>query len=282
MWEDINPGFMKVNTSFYKTRYYLITELVKLHQSFEMRTSFSEPINVNCFQTTELSGDRSILLVEDEPKIADSLKLGLTENGYSVSLAYDGNIGYKLYNAERFDLIILDINLPGMNGYDLCKAIRAKDTQTPIIMLTALGALNDKIEGYDAGADDYIVKPFEFKEILLKARVLLKRTLNQNVPVGNFLKAADLEMNLDSKDVKRGEKVITLTTKEFQLLEYLLRNKNKVVSRADIALKVWDIDFDTNTNVIDVYINYLRNKVDKPFEQKLIQTQVGMGYILRD
>lgn len=273
---------MKVNTSFYKTRYYLITELVKLHQSFEMRTSFSEPINVNCFQTTELSGDRSILLVEDEPKIADSLKLGLTENGYSVSLAYDGNIGYKLYNAERFDLIILDINLPGMNGYDLCKAIRAKDTQTPIIMLTALGALNDKIEGYDAGADDYIVKPFEFKEILLKARVLLKRTLNQNVPVGNFLKAADLEMNLDSKDVKRGEKVITLTTKEFQLLEYLLRNKNKVVSRADIALKVWDIDFDTNTNVIDVYINYLRNKVDKPFEQKLIQTQVGMGYILRD
>ena len=169
-----------------------------------------------------------------------------------------------------------------MNGYDLCKAIRAKDTQTPIIMLTALSALNDKIEGYDAGADDYIVKPFEFKEILLKARALLKRTLNQNLPIGNFLKAADLEMNLDSKEVKRGDNAISLTTKEFQLLEYLLRNKNKVVSRADIALKVWDIDFDTNTNVIDVYINYLRNKVDKPYEQKLIQTQVGMGYILRD
>lgn len=229
-----------------------------------------------------MSSERKILLVEDEPKIADSLKLGLTENGYSVSLAYDGNIGYKLFHSEPFDLVILDINLPGMNGYDLCRAIRIKDNQVPIIMLTALSALNDKIEGYDAGADDYIVKPFEFKEILLKTRALLKRTLNQNVPVGNFLKAADLEMNLDSKEVKRENTAITLTTKEFQLLEYLLRNKNKVVSRADIALKVWEIDFDTNTNVIDVYINYLRNKVDKPFDQKLIQTQVGMGYILRD
>ncbi len=247
-----------------------------------MITPIINPISVNCLQNIDLSSERKILLVEDEPKIADSLKLGLSESGYTVSLAYDGNIGYKLYNTERFDLIILDINLPGMNGYDLCKAIRSKDSQTPVIMLTALGALNDKIEGYDAGADDYIVKPFEFKEVLLKARALLKRTLNQNLPVGNFLKAADLEMNLDSKEVKREDKVITLTTKEFQLLEYLMRNKNKVVSRADIALKVWDIDFDTNTNVIDVYINYLRNKVDKPFEQKLIQTQVGMGYILRD
>lgn len=229
-----------------------------------------------------MSSERRILLVEDEPKIADSLKLGLSENGYSVALAYDGNIGYKVYHSEPFDLVVLDINLPGMNGYDLCKAIRNDNPQIPIIMLTALGALNDKIEGYDAGADDYIVKPFEFRELLLKIRVLLKRTLNQTLPVGNFLKAADLEMNLDSKEVKRGGNVIGLTTKEFQLLEYLLRNKNKVVSRADIALNVWEIDFDTNTNVIDVYINYLRNKVDKPYEQKLIQTQVGMGYILRD
>jgi two-component system, OmpR family, copper resistance phosphate regulon response regulator CusR len=229
-----------------------------------------------------LFSDRKILLVEDEPKIADSLKLGLSENGYYVSLAYDGIIGYKLYQSEPFDLVILDINLPGMNGYELCKAIRSANTQVPVIMLTALSALNDKIEGYDAGADDYIVKPFEFKELLLKIRVLLKRTLNQNVPVGNFLKAADLEINLDSKEVKRDDDIINLTAKEFQLLEYLMRNKNKVVSRADIALNVWEIDFDTNTNVIDVYINYLRNKVDKPYEQKLIQTQVGMGYILRD
>lgn len=228
------------------------------------------------------SSERKILLVEDEPKIADTLKLGLSENGYSVSLAYDGAIGYKMYQSEPFDLVVLDINLPGMNGYDLCKAIRAGNAQVPVIMLTALSALNDKIEGYDAGADDYIVKPFEFKELLLKIRVLLKRTLHQNIPVGNYLKAADLEINLDSKEVRRGENTITLTAKEFQLLEYLMRNKNKVVSRADIALNVWEIDFDTNTNVIDVYINYLRNKIDKPYEQKLIQTQVGMGYILRD
>jgi DNA-binding response OmpR family regulator len=149
-------------------------------------------------------------------------------------------------------------------------------------MLTALNSLNDKIEGYDAGADDYFVKPFEFKELLMKIRVLLKRTMNQTFPSGTLLKAADLEMNLDSKEVKRGDKSIQLTAKEFQLLEYLLRNKNKVVSRADIAVNVWDIDFDTNTNVIDVYINYVRNKVDKPFVDKLIQTQVGMGYILKE
>lgn len=229
-----------------------------------------------------LAGERKILLVEDEPKIADTLKLGLSENGYRVSVAYDGNIGYKVFQTEPFDLVILDINLPGMNGYDLCKAIRTVNTKVPVIMLTALSALNDKIEGYDAGADDYIVKPFEFRELLLKVRVLLKRTTTENLPVGNFLKAADLEINLDSKEVRRGDDVITLTAKEFQLLEYLLRNKNKVVSRADIALNVWEIDFDTNTNVIDVYINYLRNKIDKRYEQKLIQTQVGMGYILRD
>jgi DNA-binding response OmpR family regulator len=149
-------------------------------------------------------------------------------------------------------------------------------------MLTSLSTLNDKIEGYDAGADDYIIKPFEFKELLVKIRVLLKRTMNHQVPVGNLLKAADLVMNLDSKEVKRGNDVINLTAKEFQLLEYLLRNKNKVVSRASIAVNVWDIDFDTNTNIIDVYISYLRNKIDKPYERKLIQTHVGMGYILKE
>jgi len=229
-----------------------------------------------------LSDQRKILLVEDEPKIADSLKLGLEETGYSVIVAYDGSIGHKLFLSQGFDLVILDINLPGMNGYELCKRIRERNTNVPVVMLTALNALNDKIEGYDAGADDYIAKPFEFKELLLKIRVLLKRTHTMNMPVGNFLKAADLQMNLDSKEVKRNDVPINLTAKEFQLLEYLLRNKNRVVTRADIAINVWDIDFDTNTNVIDVYINYVRNKVDKKFEKKLIHTQVGMGYILKD
>jgi two-component system copper resistance phosphate regulon response regulator CusR len=226
--------------------------------------------------------ERKILLVEDEQKIADALKMGLTEDGYYVEAAYDGNIGWKLFQQHSYDLIILDINLPGINGYDLCKRIRNKNTEVPIIMLTALSSLNDKIEGYDAGADDYVIKPFEFRELLMKMRVLLKRTSHQNIPVGTILKAADLEMNLDSKEVKRGNTMINLTAKEFQLLEYLLRNKNRVVSRSDIAVNVWDIDFDTNTNVIDVYINYVRNKVDKKFEPKLIHTQVGMGYILKD
>lgn len=226
--------------------------------------------------------ERKILIVEDEQKIADTLKLGLSENGYHVEVAYDGNIGLKLFETHPFSLVILDINLPGINGYELCKMIRAKDPHIPVIMLTALSSLNDKIEGYDAGADDYIIKPFEFKELQMKIRVLLKRTMDQHLPVGNVLKAGDLEMNLDSKEVKREDQPINLTAKEFQLLEYLLRNKNRVVSRADIAVNVWDIDFDTNTNVIDVYINYVRNKVDKPFSQKLIQTQVGMGYILKE
>lgn len=226
--------------------------------------------------------ERKILLVEDEQKIADTLKQGLVENGFYAEVAYDGRIGLKLFETHDFNLVVLDINLPGINGYELCKQIRSKNAQVPVIMLTALSSLNDKIEGYDAGADDYIIKPFEFRELLMKIRVLLKRTMNQQVPSGNLLRAAGLEMNLDSKEVRRDGIPINLTAKEFQLLEYLMRNKNRVVSRADIAINVWDIDFDTNTNVIDVYINYVRNKVDKQFDQKLIQTQVGMGYILKE
>jgi two-component system, OmpR family, copper resistance phosphate regulon response regulator CusR len=238
---------------------------------------------LNCVNCRILNmAERNILIVEDEQKIADTLKLGLTENGYHVDVAYDGTIGLKLFEAYPYNLVVLDINLPGINGYELCRRMRAKNAHVPVILLTALSSLDDKIEGYDSGADDYIIKPFEFKELLMKIRVLLKRSTHQNIPTGNVLKAGDLEMNLDSKEVKRNNVIIQLTAKEFQLLEYLLRNKNKVVSRADLAINVWDIDFDTNTNVIDVYINYVRNKIDKNFEQKLIQTQVGMGYILKD
>ncbi|MEP6844471.1 MAG: response regulator transcription factor [Panacibacter sp.] len=226
--------------------------------------------------------ERKILIVEDEQKIADALKFGLSEHGYHVEVAYDGKFGKKIFDAHEFNLVILDLNLPGMNGYDLCKYIRRQNPGIPVIMLTAMGTLNDKIEGYDAGADDYMVKPFEFKELLLKMRVLLKRTMKQQLPSGNILRAADLELNLDSMEAKRGNKKIYLTAKELQLLEYLLRNKNRVVSRADIAINVWEMSFDTNTNVIDVYINYLRNKIDKPFDHRLIQTQVGMGYILKE
>jgi DNA-binding response OmpR family regulator len=228
-----------------------------------------------------MAEERKILIVEDERKIADTLKLGLEENGFYVEVAYDGKIGHQLIVTHRYDLIILDINLPGMNGYDLCKAIRYRDPDMLVIMLTSMSSLDDKVEGYDAGADDYMVKPFEFRELLLKIRALLKRTPGQSVPVGNVLRAGDLEMNLDNKEVHRAGRRIKLTAKEFQLLEYLMRNKNRVVSRADLAINVWDVDFNTNTNVIDVYISYVRNKVDKDFDYKLIQTHVGMGYILK-
>ena len=221
-----------------------------------------------------------ILLVEDEKKIADSLKKGLSEQNYHVEVAYDGIEGKKLFESQKFDLVILDINLPGYNGYTLCKKIRNRNPSIPIVMLTALSATDDKIEGFDAGADDYVVKPFDFKELLVRIRALLKRTYN-NIPIGNILRVGDLVINLDSKEVTRGGNGISLTAKEFQLLEYLVKNRNKVVSRADIALNVWDIDFDTKTNVIDVYVNFLRKKLDHDFDKKIIHTQVGVGYVLK-
>jgi DNA-binding response OmpR family regulator len=196
-------------------------------------------------------------------------------------VAYDGNEGRKLFESRLFDLIILDINLPGLSGYALCKKIRNRNPTIPIVMLTALNAIDDKIEGFDAGADDYVVKPFDFKELLVRIRALLKR-IYTNMPVGNILRVGDLIINLDSKEVTRAGNGISLTAKEFQLLEYLVRNRNKVVSRADIALNVWDIDFDTKTNVIDVYVNFLRKKLDHDFDKKMIHTQVGVGYVLKE
>jgi two-component system copper resistance phosphate regulon response regulator CusR len=223
-----------------------------------------------------------ILLIEDEKKIADTLSKGLTELDYYVEKAYDGKIGLRLFEANNFNLVITDINLPGINGYDLAKAIRSRNQHIPIIMLTALSTTDDKIEGFDAGADDYLVKPFEFKELLVRIRALLKRTMHQHLPAGNILKVADLELNVDSKEVTRDGLPINLTAKEFQLLEYFMRNRNRLVSRVDIAEKVWDVDFDTKTNVIDVYVNFLRKKIDKDFDPKLIHTQVGMGYIMKE
>jgi DNA-binding response OmpR family regulator len=223
-----------------------------------------------------------ILLIEDEKKIADTLSKGLKELDYHVETAYDGGIGLRLFERGSFNLVITDINLPVINGYDLCKIIRSRNQHIPIIMLTALSSTNDKIEGFDAGADDYMIKPFEFRELVVRIRALLKRIMNQQLPTGNILKVSDLELNVDSKAVTRAGKPISLTAKEFQLLEYFMRNRNRVLSRGDIAEKVWELDFDTKTNVIDVYVNFLRKKIDKEFEPKLIHTQVGMGYIMKD
>lgn len=224
--------------------------------------------------------DTKILLVEDEKKIADSLQKGLMENNFSVELAYDGLQGKEMFESGDYDLVILDINLPELNGYELCKKIRNRNPHIPVVMLTALNAIEDKIEGFDSGADDYIVKPFDFKELQVRIRALLKR-VNQ-APTGNILKVGDLTMNLDSHEVTRAGNEISLTAKEFQLLEFLVRNKNRVVTRAEIALAVWDIDFDTKTNVIDVYVNFLRKKLDNDYDKKLIHTQVGTGYILKE
>lgn len=224
----------------------------------------------------------NILLVEDEKKIADTLQAGLHEQNYNVVIAYNGLEGKQLYDEGKYDMVILDINLPFINGYELCKMIRQDDQRIPIMLLTALNFTENKIEGFELGADDYVAKPFEFRELSARVKALLRRTeVKDSVADEKILKIADLEMNVDSKEVKRSGQKIPLTAKEFQLLEYLLRNTGKVVSRADIAKDVWEIDFDTQTNVIDVYVNFLRKKLDKDFTPKLIHTQVGMGYILK-
>jgi two-component system copper resistance phosphate regulon response regulator CusR len=222
-----------------------------------------------------------ILLVEDEAKLATFIKKGLEEKSNEVDLAYDGAMGKKLAMVNNYDIIILDVILPQMNGTEVCKELRERKIKTPVLMLTALGTIDDKLIGFDSGADDYLVKPFELRELIARINVLHKRTLDITTG-GKILSIADLEMNLDEKSVKRNGKLIELTAKEFSLLEYFLRNKGKVISRADIAEKVWDVNFDTGTNVIDVYVNFLRKKVDKDFPVKIIHTMIGMGYVLKE
>jgi two-component system copper resistance phosphate regulon response regulator CusR len=193
-----------------------------------------------------------ILLVEDEPQVASFIKKGFEHEGYELTIAYDGRTGWSLYEQQPYDLVILDVNLPYLNGVELCQRIRAGGHRVPILLLTALDSLADKEAGFEAGADDYLVKPFVFKEL-----------------------------NLDSKIVTRAGQRIDLTTREYSLLEHLLLNRGRIVSRVDIAERVWELDFDTTTNVIDVYVSYLRKKIDRDFTPKLIHTVVGMGYVMR-
>jgi two-component system copper resistance phosphate regulon response regulator CusR len=222
-----------------------------------------------------------ILVVEDEPKLASFVKKGLEEQSFEVDVAFDGQIGRTMALSNSYDVIVLDVNVPKMNGYDLSKSLRSENIKTPILMLTAMGSLDNKVAGFEAGADDYLVKPFEFRELLARLRALSKRTIDTSQQ-SNLLKVADLELDLNEKIARRGGKRIELTAKEFALLEYLMRNRSRVVSRIDIAEKVWDIHFDTGTNVIDVYVNFLRKKVDKDFPVKLIHTVIGMGYMLKE
>ncbi len=222
----------------------------------------------------------NILLIEDDLRVADLIKRGLEEQSFSLTLAYDGEMGLKLAISNEYDLIITDIVLPKINGIDLCKEIRSKKPNMPIIMLTALGTTDDKVEGFDAGADDYLVKPFDFRELLVRIRALLNRK-NNPFKTNNPIEYADVEMNLQTKTVKRAGQEIQLTPKEFNLLKYMLENRERVLSRAEIAEHVWDTHFDTGTNFIDVYISYLRNKIDRNFKSRLIHTKPGMGFIFK-
>lgn len=222
-----------------------------------------------------------VLVVEDEPKLASFIKKGLEEQQCEVEMAYDGQIGRTMAMSNPYDVIVMDVNLPKMNGFDVVQALRKEDIKTPVLMLTAMGSVEDKLTGFEAGADDYLVKPFEFRELLARLKALHKRSQDSG-PQTNVLKVGDLELDLNEKVARRGGKRIELTAKEFGLLEYLMRNRGRVVSRVDIAEKVWDIHFDTGTNVIDVYVNFLRKKVDKEFPTKLIHTVIGMGYMLKE
>lgn len=217
-----------------------------------------------------------ILIVEDEHRLADIYKKQLESSGFYVDIAFDGYIGKQLVETNSYNLIILDINLPLINGYDLCKEIRQTNSNIPIIMLTALGTPDNKLTGFDAGADDYILKPFDFRELMARINVFLKRS--DLAIQADKLKIADLEMDRNNKTVFRAGKKIDLTAKEFLLLEIFLKNKEKLLTREFIIETVWGIDFDPGTNVIDVYVNYLRKKIDKDCEQKLIHTKHGFGF----
>lgn len=223
-----------------------------------------------------------ILLIEDDERLSKLIKKGLEEKGFEVLPVYDGEMALKLFDNDHFDLIITDLILPKMNGLDYCKAIRNRGSKIPIIMLTALGTTDDKLEGFDAGADDYLVKPFDFRELHARIKTLLKRAKSESQkPSSPIVQYADLSIDTFQKKAFRQGKELQLTPKEYNLLLFLVKNPERVLSREEIAKKVWDLDFDTGTNFIDVYINYLRKKVDKPFSSNLIHTRTGMGFILQ-
>lgn len=217
-----------------------------------------------------------ILIVEDEQRLAEVLKKQFESVGFTIELAYDGYIGKQMIERTHYNLIILDINIPLINGYDLCKEIRKSNKNVPIIMLTALGTPDNKITGFDAGADDYVLKPFEFRELLARVNVFLRRT--DTTLKQEKLILADLIMDMNTRTVTRAGKKIDLTAKEYALLKLFLTDRGKILPREQIIEKVWGIDFDPGTNVIDVYVNYLRKKIDKDFTPKLIHTKFGFGF----
>lgn len=220
-----------------------------------------------------------ILVIEDERKVASFIKKGLEEQSYAVDVAYDGKQGEQLATQNEYDVIVLDVLLPLQDGITTCKRIRTNKVNTPILMLTALGETDDKVRGLDSGADDYLTKPFHFEELLARVRALLRRTGQDK---STLLQVGSLVLDPVTREVRRDGKQIRLTTREFALLEYLMRNKGQILSRAHIAQHVWNVSFDMESNVIDVYVKLLRQKVDKDFKQPLIHTIVGAGYLLKE
>lgn len=225
---------------------------------------------------------QNILIVEDEKRVADLLRKGLEENGYQTMVAYDGAMGLRLFQSCSFQLVISDIILPKLDGFELCKEIRKQNSRIPVLMLTALGSTDDKLDGFDAGADDYMTKPFDFRELIARVKVLLKRDVGMVNCSPEQIGYADLLINLNLHEVRRKGISIKLSPKEYNLLVYMVENAERVISRVEIAEKVWNTHFDTGTNFIDVYINYLRKKIDKEFDVKLIHTKPGVGFILTD
>ena len=222
-----------------------------------------------------------ILLVEDEPKLSQVIKEELDRKGYETIVAVNGKEAEDLFNTTTFSLILLDVNLPYKNGLTLCKQFRTVDKKVPIIMLTAIGEIHDKVKAFAIGADDYIVKPFYFDELFARVNVFIKRSETQ-MSGGGSLIVDDLLINLDNKTVKRGDVPIELTVKEYLLLILLCRNRGKIISKKEIMESVWDVSFETGTNTIEVYISFLRNKIDKPFANKLIFTKPGFGYFVKE
>jgi DNA-binding response OmpR family regulator len=219
-----------------------------------------------------------ILLVEDDPKISAFVKIGLESNDCLVDIAYDSTIGEKLALTRKYDVLILDVVIPGISGFDLCKKIRNNQNMTPVIMLTSLDSVEDKITGFDCGADDYLVKPFSFQELFARIKALVRRAKESMViPV---LKVLNLELDSITKKVMRDKKEIVLTATEYKILELLMSNRDKVFNRIQIAENIWGNSFNSGTNVIDVHINALRKKIDKEFTPKLIHTKKGFGYML--
>ncbi|SEW16297.1 two component transcriptional regulator, winged helix family [Chitinophaga sp. YR573] len=223
-----------------------------------------------------------LLLIEDEPSVVSFIRRYLTEAGYDVSVALDGQSGLEMATDNTFQLIILDVMLPGMNGIAVCKQLRKQQNATPILMLTALGSTENVVSGLDSGADDYLVKPFKQAELLARIRSLLRRQPEAAPATASILKIADLELDLNTKSASRCDETIVLTATEYRLLEYMMRNPRRVLSRMEILENVWGVDFNMNTKVVDVYVNYLRKKVNRKSQPALIQTVVGMGYMLKE